>query len=562
LKTIIKKECLGVIVAVPFRGIVMRIAMLHGYLLHGSGSNIYVQNITRELAKLGHEVHLFCQETHPRQFSFIKKAVLVEDGKMTEYYQRDGEDGAILVNPSLELLPVYVMDRYEDFQQVKLFINLSTEEVNEYIQRNISNISVFFEQFEYDVIHANHLVMMPYLAKCLGELYQIPYIITPHGSALVYTIQKDPRYEKFAIEGLQNARYIIPGNLNFRDRILLYFEGAIPNLHNKIQIVSLGVDTKLFVPIPKDNRKTAISWLFELFSQISGGKKRKDESDFLQRISLMDKGSINTILNNIPLYSQKKPDESITQKLQTIDPLTDRVLIFCGRLIAGKGIQNFLAAISPLLTRHSDLKVLVVGAGPMREWGEWFVRAGSIGNYDLMKSLINWVKHNPPNDDHLWEPLDHFLDSEDLRYFQSNRFDPSRVIFTGFLDHVCLAPLLTLAEWACFPSLVPESFGLVLVEAAACGVIPIATYFSGFKEILDQFKSILPEPVFPLLTLPFSGIEVIPHLIENLSTLIKTNPQISLSLREIAVRKFSWEQIAIQLVQIYSEISENPIISD
>ena len=202
-------------------------------------------------------------------------------------------------------------------------------------------------------------------------------------------------------------------------------------------------------------------------------------------------------------------------------------------------------------------KVLIVGAGPLREWGEWFVHAGSIGNFDMMNALVNWIKRNSTDELLLWEPLESFLDAQDPRYFQSRRFDPSRVIFTGFLDHVCLAPLLALAEWACFPSLVPESFGLVLVEAAACGVIPIATYFSGFKEILDQFKGILPGSSFPLLTLPFSGITIIPQLIENISKLIKLNPQISVSLRELAIQKFSWEQIAIQLEQIYSEISKN-----
>lgn len=530
----------------------MRIAMLHGYLLHGSGSNIYVQNVTRELAKLGHEIHLFCQELHPRQFHFIKKAVRVDEGLMNTYYKREGDEKTVLFNPTLELLPVYVMDRYEGFQQVKLFINLLTEELNEYIRRNLKNISVFFEQFDYDIIHANHLVMMPYLAKCLKERYQVPYIITPHGSALVYTIQKDKRYENFAIEGLENANYVIPGNINFRDRILRFFEFTIPNLYNKIQIVPLGVDTKLFVPIPKENRKAALSWLCELFSQLSGGKKRKDEFEYLQEISLMEKRSITTILQNIPPYSQKKPDESIIQKFQTINPLVDRVLIFCGRLIAGKGIQNFLAAIIPLLIRYSDLKVLIVGAGPLREWGEWFIRAGSIGNYDMMNALISWIKHKSKDERHLWEPLTYFIDTQDPRYFQSYRFDPSRVIFTGFLDHTCLAPLLTLAEWACFPSLVPESFGLVLVEAAACGVIPIVTYFSGFKEILDEFKDTLPRSVFPLLTLPFSGTEVIPQLIENISKLYKTIPPISESLRELAIQKFSWEQVTIKLDRIYS----------
>ena len=40
----------------------MRILIFHGYLLRGTGSNIYNANLVRALAALGHEVHLFCQD--------------------------------------------------------------------------------------------------------------------------------------------------------------------------------------------------------------------------------------------------------------------------------------------------------------------------------------------------------------------------------------------------------------------------------------------------------------------------------------------------------------------
>ena len=40
----------------------MRILIFHGYLLRGTGSNIYNANLSRALAKLGHEVHLLCQD--------------------------------------------------------------------------------------------------------------------------------------------------------------------------------------------------------------------------------------------------------------------------------------------------------------------------------------------------------------------------------------------------------------------------------------------------------------------------------------------------------------------
>ena len=40
----------------------MRILIFHGYLLRGTGSNIYNANLARALAALGHEVDLLCQD--------------------------------------------------------------------------------------------------------------------------------------------------------------------------------------------------------------------------------------------------------------------------------------------------------------------------------------------------------------------------------------------------------------------------------------------------------------------------------------------------------------------
>ena len=40
----------------------MRVLVFHGYLLHGTGSNIYNASLARALAALGHEVHLLCQD--------------------------------------------------------------------------------------------------------------------------------------------------------------------------------------------------------------------------------------------------------------------------------------------------------------------------------------------------------------------------------------------------------------------------------------------------------------------------------------------------------------------
>jgi glycosyltransferase involved in cell wall biosynthesis len=57
------------------------------------------------------------------------------------------------------------------------------------------------------------------------------------------------------------------------------------------------------------------------------------------------------------------------------------------------------------------------------------------------------------------------------------------VVFTGAMDHDELAALIPLADAAVVPSVLPEAFGMVAAEAAACGVIPIVSDHSGLAEV-------------------------------------------------------------------------------
>ena len=77
----------------------MRVLIFHGYLLRGTGSNIYNTNLCRALASLGHEVHICCQERHPEDVGL--------------------PDGVTVHNPDIgRILPVYVADTYEGFDAV------------------------------------------------------------------------------------------------------------------------------------------------------------------------------------------------------------------------------------------------------------------------------------------------------------------------------------------------------------------------------------------------------------------------------------------------------------
>ena len=49
----------------------MRVLVFHGYLLRGTGSNVYNASLARALADLGHEVDLLCQDREADSLPFV-----------------------------------------------------------------------------------------------------------------------------------------------------------------------------------------------------------------------------------------------------------------------------------------------------------------------------------------------------------------------------------------------------------------------------------------------------------------------------------------------------------
>ena len=60
----------------------MRILVFHGYLLRGTGSNIYNASLADAFTQLGHEVHLLCQDRHAAELPFVDAVGRWEGGKL------------------------------------------------------------------------------------------------------------------------------------------------------------------------------------------------------------------------------------------------------------------------------------------------------------------------------------------------------------------------------------------------------------------------------------------------------------------------------------------------
>ena len=57
----------------------MRILLWHGYLLGGTGSNVYTRALAREWSNSGHDVTVVCQERHPERYDMGAAKVVVPE---------------------------------------------------------------------------------------------------------------------------------------------------------------------------------------------------------------------------------------------------------------------------------------------------------------------------------------------------------------------------------------------------------------------------------------------------------------------------------------------------
>jgi glycosyltransferase involved in cell wall biosynthesis len=203
----------------------MRVLIFHGYMLRGTGSNIYNANLARALAKLGHEVHLLCQD------------------KQTKI------EGVEIHNPNIHgLLPVYVKDPYGGFE-VKTFPELSDEELDRYIEANVEAVrEVAAQAGDIDVALANHLVMGPAI---LSRADVAPFAAKIHGSALEYTVKPNPRFLPYAEEGINAASGVLVGSRHTAASLWAALPN-VPGLPSKTRLGPPGVDTDRFQPISRD----------------------------------------------------------------------------------------------------------------------------------------------------------------------------------------------------------------------------------------------------------------------------------------------------------------------
>jgi len=461
----------------------MRVLLFHGYMLRGTGSNIYNANLARALARLGHEVHLLCQD----------RQVQIE--------------GVEIHNPDIGgLLPVYVKDPYEGFE-VKAFPELTEAELDRYIEANVAAVrEVAAAAGGIDAALANHLVMGPAI---LARAAVAPFAAKIHGSALEYTVKPNPRFLPYAREGMEAASGVLVGSRHTAESLWATLPD-VPGLREKTRLGPPGVDTKTFAPRRRGGDGASCA-----FSREQGAAAGR---------------ALEKKLSGTPSPPSSFP-----------------LVVFVGKLIVSKGVDLLLAAWPLVHAANPGARLEIAGFGEYEEGLRRLQAALERGDLDDARkvALAGWGIEG--GEQKPLPVLSAFLAEPPAGYLQAAQDAAGSAAFVGRLEHDEVAELLPRAEALVMPSTFPEAFGMVAAEAAACGALPVSAGHSGMLEVSRQLMEALPGEVGQLTSFPVAegAVEAIAARLNGWLALSEDERAAAReALVETARRLWSWEGVA------------------
>lgn len=159
----------------------------------------------------------------------------------------------------------------------------------------------------------------------------------------------------------------------------------------------------------------------------------------LQRLFGLPFEKINVIPNGINLNNYNGIDRDYDfRRKYAMD--NEKIILYIGRLVYEKGVQNLIAAMPKIINGYNDTKLIIGGRG---------------GMYD------------------------------ELREQAKNLGIENKVYFTGYLSSKEVQKMYKCADIAVFPSTY-EPFGIVALEAMLAGVPTVVSDIGGLNEIVDH----------------------------------------------------------------------------
>jgi glycosyltransferase involved in cell wall biosynthesis len=286
----------------------VRILLWHGYLLGGTGSNVYTRALAREWSRGGHDVVVLCQEPHP---------------------ERHDVGSARVHRPDVGgLLPVFVLDRYEGYE-AKLLQDCTRVELDAWVEANAAAVR---GELPADLVFCNHVL----LGGAVGAASGARYAVKAHGSELEYSMRGRPALGRWGRDVLAGAAAVYVGSAHIRE-VLQDVCGHVDRVHE----VPPGVDIDEWRP---RQRGEALAGLLDEAARDSANP-----------------GNVN----------ERLPDDGNAERLAAFLAGDEPTIVYFGKLLYNKGVHVLFDAVREIDARtvvvgFGDYRVALEALAPER----------------------------------------------------------------------------------------------------------------------------------------------------------------------------------------------------
>ena len=200
----------------------MRIGVLFGYGLHGSGSCVYVQEILDAFCRLGHDCTLLCHEGNPDAI-----AELVGHAEQHSW-GISGETkfghGTLSVR-SYALARVPVTYPRPEIKNGMVLSDMSSDQCDAYVDTMLEHLLDVHEESGFDVLLVNHTCLLVEVAARFRSITGTPFRVVVHGTGVHYGLRRSELLRERVTSALAGADAVVSLNKSVRHRL----RAVLPN---------------------------------------------------------------------------------------------------------------------------------------------------------------------------------------------------------------------------------------------------------------------------------------------------------------------------------------------
>ena len=218
----------------------MRIGILFGYALHGSGSCVYVQELMQALCQLGHDCTLICHE--PDASAINRLVAHVE--RHPWGVQGEGSYGAgSLCVRAINLRRVPVTYPRPEIDNGTILSEMTRQDADDYVDSILSHLMETHDDSRFDVLLVNHAGLLVDVADRFRAITGTPFRVIVHGTVLHYGLARSGELRKRVGHALNGADAVVTLNESVSRRL----HAALPDC-DQIECVQIspGTDTDRF----------------------------------------------------------------------------------------------------------------------------------------------------------------------------------------------------------------------------------------------------------------------------------------------------------------------------